>query len=118
MNYKALFMQIKSDFNDMSTEEVIRRIDEIIENVVLAARLGAEVARMCVEVLKGIRQGFQLGFMPHNITKEKLKRVVSVLGDLAKLETTSKENREFIDILVSAINALINNTKSIKSEYR
>jgi len=118
MKLRDVFNQAQSLIKGMSISEIIAKIDEIIEQIKIAIDLGLELGRMLIEVLEGLKRGLRFGYMPHNITKGKLKRAVSALANLAKLETTDKENREFIDWLKLLLGRLIDENKYIKNDYQ
>lgn len=118
MNNREMLSQLIRHYSNMSKDEFCQKIDEALEKIEAIVQLTKTSKEIIVEVYSAIKQGIKFGFHPHNLTKQKLKQVLSILENLAKAIANTEEEKDltkFIEFLCSIANSMIDKNPHIRN---
>ncbi len=119
MTFKDLERWYEKEFaSKITKEEITKNSPDLITIIKNLKETSHDFKNTAIEVLNGMEYSFNYGSMPHNITKDYLKKATDVFEKLDKLESNTEEQKKLIAIFAYCIKEKLGETDKPKDRYK
>ena len=114
LNFERMLKQYSGYVSNMSEIEFYEKLDQLINKIKAVTEIAKELQDISIEVLYAIKHSAKTNLNLRNITKEKLKKALSVFEKMAELEANSEDEKQFVKVLAEVTKQLIERNPNIR----